>query len=226
MITKIVVPDKTSMLRALDLLQEYNKSVINNLDKKFPQGDWRIIDSFTARRCINIHRMFYTLRSLLIPSFDDCSVNTLLRSLADHITSLLLIYSGLTKDEILLRHLLCIADGINERKKLVNLHRGDNNIDVLNMEYDLTECKKCIRQCPLYFKHKNRIEYLIKKRIWKYKSLTYNENYNWSKLYRDVLEIKKIIWIIYRSMFTGFRAAFLATKAMFQSRQLSVSLGI
>lgn len=190
MATKNVVPDKTSMLRAFDLLQEYNESVINDLEKRFPQSDWRIIDSFTARRCINIHRMFNTLRSLLIPNYDDCSINALLRSLADHIASLLLIYSGSTKDEILLRHLLCIADGITERKEtLLSFCRVNNHIDVSEQEHVLNECEEYIRLCPLYPEHKNRIERLLTKHNWKYKSLASGESYKWSELYRDILKL-------------------------------------
>ena len=82
MATKNVVPDKMSMLHAFDLLQEYNESVINDLEKRFPQSDWRIIDSFTARRCINIHRMFNTLRSLFIPNYDDCSINAVVENMS------------------------------------------------------------------------------------------------------------------------------------------------
>ncbi len=193
--------DIEKMVCALDLMIQKNELIVRSLDVKYPQCKWELTDSCVARRCINIHKMFVTVRYLLNYNYDDCSINALLRVIADHISSLLLIYAAPTKEEALLRQYLYLADGVSERiKTLKSSERGKQyaNFQSLNQEYNTYI--QCVKINPLYAEHKQIIDGFIKHNNWKFKSLTGKESYSWPDLYKEKLNIP-IDYISYLSQF-------------------------
>ena len=178
-----------------------NELIVKSLDVKFPQCVWEQTDSCVARRCINIHKMFITVRLLLSYNYDECSINALLRVIADHISSLLLIYSAPTKEEALLRQYLYLADGVSEKiKTLQSSERGKNCIDFNTLNQELDTYINCVKINPLYTKHKVMVDRFIKNNNWKFKSLTEKDSYSWADLYKEKLNLP-INYISYLSQF-------------------------
>ncbi|MCR4659239.1 MAG: hypothetical protein K5650_02975 [Bacteroidales bacterium] len=179
-----------NIFSALDLMIQKNDVITKSLDFKYPQCILELTDSYIARRCINIHKMFVTIRGLLEYSNDECSINSLLRVVADHTATLILIYESPTIEEVSLRQYLSFADGVNERIKALESSEIGKNSPILEELYK--ERKKDIeyvRANPLYKENTQIIDKFIEKYQWKYRDFNSTSKYSWTDLYREKLNM-------------------------------------
>lgn len=179
-----------NIFSALDLMIQKNDVITKSLDFKYPQCILELTDSYIARRCINIHKMFVTIRGLLEYSNDVCSINSLLRVVADHTAALILIYESPTIEEVSLRQYLSLADGINERiKALESSEIGKNSPILEDLRKEKEKYNEYVRNNPLYKENKQIIDKFIEKHQWRYRDFNSTSKYSWLDLYREKLNM-------------------------------------
>ena len=147
-----------------------------------------------------IIKLFETLHTVITYNKDYVASNILLRSLADQISSLLLIYSETDEEIKALRHYLFIIDGIKGRlNQLTTEIPYDGKIKSEEFEALKTQIKSAIdnyngaytfsiaeiSKLSINTKHSTVIAKLIKECNWRFKSLssTKTNTYKWKELY-------------------------------------------
>lgn len=159
-------------------------------------------------------KMFSTLWNVINIDEDYFVSNIIIRSIADNISSLLLIYDQNDGDIRFLRHSLFLLDGICNR--LSNLIKPIKNEDVSEEEYlssinqqenfknNLHGAKEHIlnqiKNLDIYQTHKENIDILIKNHFnWKFKNFEVtankindkNNTYKWKNMY-ELLNMKEL----------------------------------
>lgn len=147
-----------------------------------------------------------TLHSVIEKEKDYVIANMIIRSMADSISSFLLIYGEKDVNVKSLRHYLYIIDGLQNRiSQLSDNH--DYNGSISKKDYDqlirqikkakqeyqaacvFSECQ--IKSLPIYATKKIFIDKLIEKHNWKFQSLesSPHERLSWQRMY-DLMEFK------------------------------------
>ena len=154
-----------NIFSALDLMIQKNDVITKSLDFKYPQCFLELTDSYIARRCINIHKVFVTIRGLLEYSNDVCSINSL-------------------------RQYLSLADGINERiKALESSEIGKNSPILEDLRKEKEKYNEYVRNNPLYKENTQIIDKFIEKHQWRYRDFNSTSKYSWLDLYREKLNM-------------------------------------
>ena len=166
----------------------------------------KIIDKLTT--------MLTTLWKVINKDKDFYVANVVIRSIADNVALLFLIYNKDEGEIRILRHYLFLLDGI--RSRLANLIIPIKNDDITEEEYQklvkqqedfksmLNGCKKyiieCITSLNIYNTNKLGIDMLMKNKKgeeqynWKFKTLnitpaqinTEKKTYNWKSMYSEI----------------------------------------
>ena len=166
----------------------------------------KIIDKLTT--------MLTTLWKVINKDKDFYVANVVIRSIADNVALLFLIYNKDEGEIRILRHYLFLLDGI--RSRLANLIIPIKNDDITEEEYQklvkqqedfksmLNGCKKyiieCITSLKIYNTNKLGIDMLMKNKKgeeqynWKFKTLnitpaqinTEKNTYNWKSMYSEI----------------------------------------
>ena len=166
----------------------------------------KIIDKLTT--------MLTTLWKVINKDKDFYVANVVIRSIADNVALLFLIYNKDEGEIRILRHYLFLLDGI--RSRLANLIIPIKNDDITEEEYQklvkqqedfksmLNGCKKyiieCITSLNIYNTNKLGIDMLMKNKKgeeqynWKFKTLnitpaqinTEKNTYNWKSMYSEI----------------------------------------
>lgn len=148
-----------------------------------------------------------TLHAIIEQNKDYVVANAIVRTLADTMASLYLIYQE-DGEAMVLRHYLYVLDGINNRLKYLPENMFyDNSISkdefdvlmqqVVDSKTHYTEarqhCQAKIRELSLYAGKAAVIEKLMEKCNWKYKTLgssnIQKNKYTWNEMY-DLLHLK------------------------------------
>lgn len=169
------------------LYQMFHSSSISNL-KAYP-----------LNICQRIIKQVNTISYVIEQCEDYVSANSLIRSLADSISSFILIYKNTREEEKYLRHYLYIMDGVYDRIKLLPDElsydgkitkeefqllsiRVKKTKSDYNTVYDF--CERSIKDLSIYLNNQKTIDYLISKRQWRYKTLSNcKESYTWNSMY-------------------------------------------
>ncbi|SFS46147.1 hypothetical protein SAMN05216365_10757 [Porphyromonadaceae bacterium NLAE-zl-C104] len=160
------------------------------------------LDAYPLQVAQRIVNTAYTLHSIIERDKDYVVANIIVRSIADYISSFILIYNEADERKKVLRHYLYIIDGLQGRLNQLpeNLF---NDGQLVQAEYEalskqIEEAKanyqaiydfsiKQIRNLPNYSGHKAVIDKLIRKANWKFKSLTITNmdknTLKWNDLY-------------------------------------------
>ena len=161
------------------------------------------IDDISAYPLVIINRILnnsITLYNVIERDKDYTIANTIIRSMADSISSLYFIYNETDDEMKLLRHYLFIMDGLNGRVKLLpDSKEYDHKIK--REEYDkllhqiheskrnftnaINHCITTIQSQSLYSRNKASIDKIIHTNNWRFKSLNSSDKnaYNWKELY-------------------------------------------
>lgn len=157
-----------------------------------------------------IHKVLIQASTLVKISREREDYNTvcaLVRILADNIASINLIYGSEYAEEKALRHFLYVIDGVSLRYTLLNgrTMQSDGTIpqesfDALKKQVDgakmnadscINFCTNAIKQLPVYAMRRSDVEYLIKTKNWKFKTVDKpKDNYSWKEMY-GLLNIKE-----------------------------------
>lgn len=182
------------LVHEMDYLIEIHPSAaINNLDDYPLQLAKRIVDS--------AHTLYYVIEE----KKDYVVAFTIVRSIADMLSSFILIYGGENEEVKMLRHCLYIMEGMQGRLSLLpdNLEddgrlREDefnglsNQIQSARQNYSqaVSICKKEIQKLALYSTNQGLVDKLIEKHNWKFKKIdSPKEYYKWREMY-DFIDIK------------------------------------
>ena len=157
------------------------------------------IESYPIIIIEKVLKITSTLYTVVNANKDYIVSNIIIRSLADVISSLILIYSKSNDDLKLLRHYLFIMDGLQGRiNNLPSDLKYDGKIKKEEVEalsqriesardtskgaYSCAEEE--IKKLSIYESKKNTIDHLISKRNWRFKELSESPGtYKWTELY-------------------------------------------
>lgn len=168
------------------------------------------INDIPAYTLVFIHKVLiqvYTMVKISREREDYNTVCALVRIMADNIASINLIYGSKNTEEKALRHLLYILDGISLRYKLLKERHMQydgtipqesyealkNQVEGAkeNMDKCIFYCTYAIKQLPVYTVRSCAVDYLIKTKNWKFKTVDKpKENYTWKEMY-EMLKIKE-----------------------------------
>ena len=157
-----------------------------------------------------IHKVLiqtYTMVKISREREDYNTVCALVRILADNIASINLIYGSEYSEEKALRHFLYVMDGVSLRFRMLNGHpmQYDGTIpqesfDALKKQVEgakanadscISFCKNAIKQLPVYAMRRSDVDFLIKTKNWKFKTVgTPKDSYSWKEMY-GMLNIKE-----------------------------------
>lgn len=157
------------------------------------------IESYPIIIIEKVLKITSTLYTVVNANKDYIVSNIIIRSLADVISSLILIYSKSNDDLKLLRHYLFIMDGLQGR---INNLPGDLKYDgkIKKEEFEALSqqiesardnykgayscAEEEIKKLSIYESKKNTIDHLISKRNWRFKELSESPGtYKWTELY-------------------------------------------
>lgn len=172
------------------------------------------IKSYPLKVIDKLTTMLTTLWNVINIDKDFYVANVVIRSIADNVALLFLIYDKDEGEIRILRHYLFLLDGI--RSRLANIIMPIKNDDVTEDEYQklikqqedfksmLNDCKKniieCITSLNIYNTNKLGIDMLMKNKKgeelynWKFKTLnivpsqinTEKNTYNWKSMYSEI----------------------------------------
>lgn len=155
-----------------------------------------------AKRIVDSARTLYVV---IEQERDYVVAFTIIRSIADMLSTFILIYGSNDEEEKTLRHYLYILDGMRGRLSLlpeefVNDGRlKDDEFEGLckqmnnamhNYSNTADLCIRKVRNLELYKLHQTYIDILIERKNWKFKSIDKpKEKYKWEEMY-DFLDLK------------------------------------
>lgn len=157
------------------------------------------IESYPIIIIEKVLKITSTLYTVVNANKDYIVSNIIIRSLADVISSLILIYSKSNDDLKLLRHYLFIMDGLQGRiNNLPSDLKYDGKIkkeefEALSQQIESARdnykgayscAEEEIKKLSIYESKKNTIDHLISKRNWRFKELSESPGtYKWTELY-------------------------------------------
>ncbi|MEE1082457.1 MAG: hypothetical protein UH850_01745 [Paludibacteraceae bacterium] len=198
-----VIPELESKGITLKDFYHYYTSLLQkeiyHLYKMFPLSSISNLKAYPLNICLRIIKQANTIGYVIEQCEDYVSANSLIRSLADSISSFILIYKDSNEEEKCLRHFLYIMDGYYEKFKLLPdelSYDGQitkDEFQLLSIQVKKTKsdyntaydfCERNIKELSIYLNNQKTIDYLISKRQWRYKTLSNcKESYTWKSMY-------------------------------------------
>lgn len=173
------------------------------LYRHFPTSN---INDIKGYQCKILHKcatFFHTLFIVIEEGHDYYSAGTLIRMIADTLTSYNLIYHENNEDIKALRHYLFILDGLAQRKKYFDSHDLQYDGNISDEEYKVLQkqlqfskantleainvCKDTICKLGIYKTNKENIDILIQKSNWQFIDIERPKgHYKWEQLYTKI----------------------------------------
>lgn len=177
------------------------------LKRHYPSSNIEKIDDYKTNILHKCAIFFHTLFYVVVEAHDYYSAGTLIRMIADTLSSYNLIYHDSDKETTCLRHYLFILDGLCQRKKYFDCHQMnyDNTISMevykrLELQVSSSKentlnaidiCKSQITKLDIYKAQKENVDMLIEKRNWQFIDVSRPKgHYKWEQLY-PMLDNKK-----------------------------------
>lgn len=144
---------------------------------------------------------------------DSISCYSLLRMQADYLSTLYLIFTAPTKDEIRFRYFLYFLDGFTSRKDTLD-YDFDNDqrcltqeefsslkkqveLAIKNSEDGILDCMNALENHPYKTLNSGLFDKIVKNRQWRYKTfspdITKYEYYKWEEMYSTFLDKRKSV---------------------------------
>ncbi|MBR3578551.1 MAG: hypothetical protein IKN98_07200 [Bacteroidales bacterium] len=206
---KIPVPEVTdrfgSIENALCSIIRYCNVLIEKAKKVYPSISVNDIPGYALEFCRKIMVQATTLVKVAHEQEDLNTVYSLVRILADNVSTLKLIYDTEDDEEKVLRHLLYVMDGVSLRydylKNQPKPYDGKipkETYDALYVQVQNTKvndlgcinyCTNTIKARPEYLTKQQCYDKLIKYRNWKYKTIDkpkLKDAYSWKELYEKL----------------------------------------
>lgn len=201
---KIPIPEVTNRFGSIDnaLLSvlRYSNVIIEKAKIMCPRTLINDVPGYALEFCRKTLIQATTLVKVANEQEDYNSVCSLVRVLADNVSTIKLIYDSDNVEEKVLRHLLYVMDGISIRYNgLIDRPKPyDGNIpketyDALCIQVQKAKdnalgciifCINTIKACPDYSAKQRYYDELIKRRNWKFKTIDKpKEAYSWKELY-------------------------------------------
>lgn len=174
---------------AEQLYKLYNSTAIND------------IKSYQSKILHKVVRATFTLFKIITSLRDYNSASTILRMMADNMTSYHIIYHEKDEETRLLRHFLFVIDGLKTRLKFLSEHDLHYDGKISRKDYDelcsnvtnaisdseegIFFCIKQIKNLSLYTKYQNNIDTYIIKKNWQFISIDNPVGrYKWEDMYK------------------------------------------
>lgn len=158
------------------------------------------IPGYLLAFCEKVLTQARTFLDVVRKKTDFSSAMALLRILTDNISIIKLIYTAEDSEERVLRHLLYVIDGVNDRLKLLESrplkYDGSIPLEVYNelnkqVQFAKENCRKCIDLCVasikrlhVYTAYQLNVDALIRNNNWKYKNIERpRQSYTWKEMY-------------------------------------------
>lgn len=207
--SKISIPELDELgISASECLRMLNGMCDLYLEKIFEHYPGMVVNDifgYVRQICSKIVKMSHTLEMVAGQEHDYVVSNSIIRSIADNVASLLFVYER-DFEEMVVRHLLFVMDGVDARLKMKLGKTLVYDGQIAQLEYDALKqqfdsaienekkcidyCEKTIRQSVYYAKHSEDCEKLIEKRNWKYEDINHpKKSISWERMY-SVLHLK------------------------------------
>lgn len=183
--------------RAISIMLQYDVRLLCELHPSEAINDLVAYPLQIAKRIVKTAK---TLHIVVEQEHDYVVANTIVRSLADSISTLALIYLRESPEECALRHYLYIIDGTNGRLKqmppemVYDGRIGKDEFDALkdqveNAKSNYSKARDFsvaqIHNLKLYNEKKSLIDKLVDNGNWKFKTLgSAKNNYSWKEMYQ------------------------------------------
>jgi len=186
----------------------YCNLIIEKAKKVYPSTSVNDVPGYALEFCRKTIVQATTLVKVAHEREDYNTLCSLVRILADNVSTMNLIYASEDVNEKILRHLLYVMDGVVTRYEYLNDHPRPYDGSIQKEAYDtlyaraqeikenavgcINFCTNSIKTLPCYSVHKSSIDELIKKRNWKFKTIDkpkQKDAYNWNEMY-NLLDIK------------------------------------
>ena len=190
---------------SLSMLNGMSGLYLEKIAEKYPSVSVNDIGGYVRQICSKIVKMSKTLEVAAGQEHDYVVSNCIIRSIADNIASLLFVYERVG-DEMILRHLLYVMDGLYTRLQMKlrkplmkDSHISQVEFDALKQQVEeaienekgcIAFCENAVRQLSYYKKHSEECEILIGRRNWKYEDIkSPMKSISWKRMYA-ILQIK------------------------------------
>lgn len=201
--SKISIPELDSLgITSSEFLRMLNgmcELYLEKIAERYPSNSVDDIAGYVRQICSKIVKMSRTLEVVAGQEHDYVVSNSIVRSIADNMASLLFVYER-DADEMVIRHLLFVMDGVDSRlqMKLKRPLKKDGRIsqtefDALKQQIEsaienergcIEYCENAIRGMKYYSKNSEQCEALIKQRNWKYDDINQPKHkISWEKMY-------------------------------------------
>lgn len=175
---------------------------VKKLRTLFPEKAINDINGYKVGIITKEMYAFHSMITIIETNQDYSTSASILRSIADNLSTYILIYHQKIQDELLLRHYLYLIDGLNVRYSVMCSIHPPKDAPISNDEKQDTErnvsfakkntldaisfCKEKIRMLNIYNEKGNAINHLLKtKNSWRYKSLDcYKQIFTWKEMYQ------------------------------------------
>ena len=174
---------------------------VTRLRTLFPEGAINNINGYKVGIITKEMFAFHSLITLIEQNQDYSTSASILRSIADNLSTYILIYHQKSEDELLLRHYLYLIDGLKARYTAMSSIHPPKDTPISNEEKQETErnvsfakkntsdailfCKRKIWTLNIYNEKVNAINHLLTTiNGWRYRSLDcYKQILSWKEMY-------------------------------------------
>lgn len=182
----MIKANNTIFLFYLAMMDSFGKY----LSEKYPQSS-SIEDTKHYQTTIieKIVRMFHTLELLIKETVDEVSARCVFRGILDSVTTYSFIYQRTNEEDMLFRHYLYALDGWREYKKSVISISEENEFkhkEVYACDYVIKQIEDKLRNHIYYTQNSSKVEELIKKANWKYKSVQETAKLTYLEMYKVI----------------------------------------
>lgn len=209
---RIPIPEVTecfgSIENALNSVLRYCDVIIEKAKKVCPSTSVNDVSGYALEFCRKTLVQTTTLAKVAHEREDYNTTCSLVRILADNVSTIKLIYAAENVEEKILRHLLYVMDGATTRFEYLKDHPKPYDGKIPKETYDalcvqvqeiknnaldcIAFCTNSIKAHPCYAVHQSSIDELINLRNWKFKTINKpkkKDAYTWNEMY-NLLDIK------------------------------------
>lgn len=206
---KIPIPEVTdrfgSIENALCSIIRYCNVLIEKAKKVYPSISVNDIPGYALEFCRKVLVQATTLVKVAHEQEDLITVYSLVRILADNVSTLKLIYDAEDVEEKVLRHLLYVMDGVSLRYNYLKNQPKPYDGKIPKETYDalcvqiqnttgndlccINYCINAIKARPDYLTKQQYYDKLIESRNWKFKTIDKpkpKDAYSWKELYEKL----------------------------------------
>lgn len=209
---KIPLPEVVECFGSIDnalvSVIRYCNVIIDKTKRVCPNTSVNDVPGYALEFCRKTLVQASTLVKVANEREDYNTICSLVRMLADNVSTIRLVYAETNTEEKILRHLLYVMDGVSTRNDYLKDYPKNYDGTIPKETYEaicvqvqeakdnaegcIEFCTNAIKARSLYSAHQSSIDELVKYRNWKYKTIDKpkkKDAYTWNEMYQ-LLDVK------------------------------------